>query len=243
MSYGFAFSEPKNYFHDRIVFIGTQPKTTLPDNEPDKFRTPYTRWTYEASGGVEILLTSFINLVNGDWLRTARRWRLNCPCSSSPASCSAAACAGFAPGSPVRSGGGSFFRSRGASAGILAGQLSNYWFPWLVIAGGQVPCALACALVLPQMFAPKPVDDEAVPGGKPPATPGYTLIHPPFGEGSYGKVWLARSTASGEWRAIKIVYQASFGENTDPVQSRVRWREPLPADLRHASADCCAFIL
>jgi serine/threonine protein kinase len=103
-----------------------------------------------------------------------------------------------------------------ALTGILAGQLSHYWFPWLVIAGGQVPCALAYALVLPQIVASKPVE-ETVPGGKPPATPGYTLIHPPFGEGSYGKVWLA-SAASGGWRAIKIVYQASFGENTDPYK-------------------------
>ncbi len=31
--------------------------------------TPYWRWTDEATGGVEITLASFLNLVNGDWLR------------------------------------------------------------------------------------------------------------------------------------------------------------------------------
>ncbi len=64
------------------------------------------------------------------------------------------------------------------------------------------------------MFAPKPIDDESLPGGKPPATPGYHLIHPPFGEGSYGKVWLARAVPVNGARS-KFIYQFSFGENTD----------------------------
>jgi len=218
LSYSYALTQPKNYFRDRIVFIGTQPATSLPDGETDEFSTPYTRWTGEASGGVEILVTAFLNLANHDWLERPG--------------------AGIEFGGLLGAGillGGGLCRLRprlaGAVAvaaflavalgGILAGQLTGCWFPWLVIAGGQVPCAFVCALVLPKMFVPKTVaaGTTFVAGTailqKPPATPGYTLIHPPFGEGAYGKVWLARN-AAGQWRALKIIYRASFGEYADP---------------------------
>ncbi len=62
LSYRFALDRPTNYFRDQIVFIGTAPKTLMPGSEKDKFNTPYTRWTKESTGGVEILLTSFLNL-------------------------------------------------------------------------------------------------------------------------------------------------------------------------------------
>ncbi|MCX6896126.1 MAG: CHASE2 domain-containing protein, partial [Verrucomicrobia bacterium] len=74
MSYQFALSQPQNYFRAQIVFIGTQPKTSLPDGEPDEFHTPYTRWTGESTGGVEILLTASLNLLNDDWLRRPPAW-------------------------------------------------------------------------------------------------------------------------------------------------------------------------
>jgi len=211
MSYSFALTQPKNYFRNRIVFIGTQPKTSRPDGEQDKFSTPYTRRTHEASGGVEILVTAFLNLVNDDWLERpgaavelpvlvlAGVWLGGGMCRLRPWRAAGVAAVAF------------LVTSLG---GILAGQLTNYWFPWLVIAGGQVPCALICAWALPKIFA-KPVDSKPVHAGKPPSTPGYALIYPPFGEGSYGKVWLARA-ASGKWHALKIVYRASFGENPDP---------------------------
>jgi serine/threonine protein kinase len=42
-------------------------------------------------------------------------------------------------------------------------------------------------------------------------------VHPPFGEGAYGKVWLAR-TRTGEWRALKVIYQAKFGDDAGPYE-------------------------
>lgn len=68
ISYQFALSQPKGYFRDQIVFIGNWPRTPLPDNEEDKFGTPYTRWTDESSGGVEIHLAEFLNLLNDESL-------------------------------------------------------------------------------------------------------------------------------------------------------------------------------
>lgn len=54
-----------------------------------------------------------------------------------------------------------------------------------------------------------------------PDAPDYELIDPPFGEGAYGKVWLARN-AVGQWQALKAVYQANFGENADPYEREFR---------------------
>jgi serine/threonine protein kinase len=50
-----------------------------------------------------------------------------------------------------------------------------------------------------------------------PDAPDYKLFNPPFGEGAYGKVWLARNKA-GQWRALKVVYLANFDQNTDPYE-------------------------
>ena len=224
LSYRFALDRPTNYFRDQIVFIGTEPETLIPGgtNITDKFCTPYTRWTDEASGGVEILLTSFLNLMNHDWLRRPAWW--------------------LEALTLVISGvllGGGLCRVRLRTACAIAvgvvlvvacGAISwsyftNYWFPWLVIVGGQAPCALGWALAMGIVRAleekkvsvslsfPKPV--EAV--EKPPEVPDYELFNPPFGGGAYGKVWLARNKA-GQWRALKVVYLANFDQNTGPYE-------------------------
>ena len=215
LSYRFALTQPTNYFRDQIVFIGTQPKTSTPNDEIDKFRTPY-----ESSGGVEILLTSFLNLVNGDWLRRPVWWM--------------EALVLVVTGILL---GGGLCRVRLSAACVSAGVIAvtvslgviswsyytNYWFPWLVIAGGQVPCALAWAFAtkIRTAFATKtvtiykPSPQMAV--EELPEAPGYELFNPPFGEGAYGKVWLARN-AAGQWRALKAVYLANFDQNPDPYE-------------------------
>jgi serine/threonine protein kinase len=50
-----------------------------------------------------------------------------------------------------------------------------------------------------------------------PKIPGYELFQPPFGEGAYGKVWLAKN-AGGDWRALKIIYLRNFGNNPSPYE-------------------------
>jgi serine/threonine protein kinase len=50
-----------------------------------------------------------------------------------------------------------------------------------------------------------------------PDTPDYELFDPPFGEGAYGKVWVARN-AVGQWQALKVVYLANFDNNADPFE-------------------------
>jgi len=75
MSYHLALSNSPAYFRDKIVFIGQKPQSALPDTEEDKFNTPYSRWSEGSVGGVELLATAFLNLMNGDWLRRPE-WRL-----------------------------------------------------------------------------------------------------------------------------------------------------------------------
>lgn len=213
LSCRFAQTQPTNYFRDKIVFIGTQPKTSVPGDEVDEFRTPYTRWTGESSGGVQIMITSFLNLTNGDWLHRPAWW--------------------WEALGLVLSGallGGVFSWLRPAKSILVAGlsavvialsavcwsHFTNYWFPWLVIAGGQVPCALAWAVAARKFLAPKPALVAAPATELLPETSDYELLNPPFGQGAYGKVWLARN-AIGQWQALKVVYLASF-EDEDPYE-------------------------
>jgi CHASE2 domain-containing sensor protein len=221
LSYRFALTQPTNYFRNRIVFIGNQPETSIAGGEPDKFCTPYTRQTGEATGGVEIMLTSFLNLVNDDWLRRADRW-----------------IEGLILVFMGALFGGGLCRLRPLTASVFAAvtavtvmlgavscsYFTNYWFPWLVIAGGQVPCALGWALVVAKTSRLQESLTHAggahvSPGAveELPAVPGYELLPSPFGQGAYGRVWLARN-AAGQWRAVKVIYLANFNSDAGPYE-------------------------
>lgn len=226
IGYSLALEEPANSFSNKIVFIGTQPHTTDPDDpEPDKFRTPFTRWTGVAYGGVDINITAFLNLMNGDWLERPPWW----------AEGIALVIAGILLG-------GGLCRLRPlwalsmaaiAAVAVALGSVSwsyygNRWFPWLVIAGGQVPCALIWAIFMPAFYRVQDTITIAsqlprrgmrlqrrTPAAELPDTPDYELFDPPFGEGAYGKVWVVKN-AIGQWQALKVVYLAKFDNNTDP---------------------------
>ncbi|MGA2180379.1 MAG: CHASE2 domain-containing protein, partial [Verrucomicrobiota bacterium] len=214
LSYRFALDRPTNYFRGQIVFIGTAPKTSVPGGETDKFSTPYTRWTGESVGGVEILLTSFLNLMNGDWLRRPVWWLEALTLVTAGLLLGGGLCRMRLPVACAVAVAVALVVAFGA---ISWSYFTNYWFPWLVIVGGQVPCALAWALATGIRHALKKkmvsvslsFPRAAVPVEEMPDAPDYKLFNPPFGEGAYGKVWLARN-ATGQWRALKVVYLANF---------------------------------
>ncbi len=211
MSYRYALTQPAGYFRNQIVFIGNQPKTSVPDGEADKFGTPYTRWTGQTSGGIDILLTSFLNLLNNETLQRPSPWVElglltvagillgGVLCRLRPMTAFIAAFATFLVVSLTV---------------VLLSYHTNYWFPWLIITGGQVPCALVWMLVTG--FHTAPTVAPALAKEPLPVTPGYELVYPPFAEGAYGKVWLARR--AGQWVALKVVYQSKFGNDPAPYE-------------------------
>lgn len=235
LSYHLALSNTPAYFKNKVVFVGQSPleETNPSYREEDKFCPPYTRWNSEAIGGVEVIATTFLNLVNGDWLR-----RLPWPVEGL-----------LMAGIGVALGAGLCrFRRRvavGMAMGLavafsLAGvsliHFTNYWFPWLIVVGGQLPCALAWALwpagtrreaqnpsvrpaaegdAVTQPAAPEPSGDPL------PAAPEYELFPPHFGEGGFGKVWLVRN-AIGQWQALKAVYQSKFRSNPKAYEAEFR---------------------
>lgn len=221
--------EPASTFRGKIVFIGSQPHTTDPDDpEDDKFRTPFTRRTVMASGGVDINITAFLNLMNGDWLERLPGWTEVlalvtfgvllggglCRLRPLPALCAAAGVA-FA-----------------VTLGCVSwSHFSNHWFPWFIVVGGQVPCAFMWAIFMPAFYRVQETITEAslasrsprrriksrgrTPAAELPDTPDYELFDPPFGEGAYGKVWVVRN-AIDQWQALKVIYLAKFDNHTDP---------------------------
>jgi CHASE2 domain-containing sensor protein len=214
-----ALHEPAGFFRGKVVWIGQEPETPNPDiPEPwgDKFRTPYGY----AVGGVEILATTYLNLVRGDWLRRPPIWFEK----------------GLVVFFGILLGAGLTLMRRWIAcvasvlvflvvliAAACISYYKYYWFSWLTLAGGQLPCALAWAWFAAPMRRRKAGRDETMvldfgdeaPQADRPHTPDYELADEPFGKGAYGRVWLAKN-AIGQWQALKAVYIAGFQNRTDP---------------------------
>jgi CHASE2 domain-containing sensor protein len=229
LSYVDAEAKPANYFRGKIVFIGSKPADESPlTEEEDEFSTPFTAITGRTAAGVEILATIFLNLVNHDWLRRPPAW----------IEIAVLSLTGMLLGLGIRWRGrtmacllavGSAFAV--LFAGACLSHFTPFWFPWLIIAGAQVPVALAFALIWPGRTSsrtktmviptssgidlPLPLIGDRI------DLPDYELIHPPFGEGAYGKVWLARN-AVGQWQALKVIYRAKFGDDNSPYEREFR---------------------
>jgi hypothetical protein len=223
-SYYQALLKPAGHFTNTIVFIGSQPEHSDPNLiEKDKFLTPRSRWEPKAVGGVAIIATTFLNLMNQDWLRRPPAWMeyalfivtgilLSVAMTSVPRVWGISIALGLALGTFL--------------AAMLVGCYGNHWFPWLAVVGGQAPCALGWMLVT---LRRQPARQETGPQGtvvvpqrlslrEKPDAPDYQFGPPAFGEGAFGKVWLVRN-AIGEWQALKAVYQSKFGDNLKPYEA------------------------
>ena len=218
-----------NYFRDKIVFIGNKPIDTSTRPEPDKFATPFTGQDGPTVGGVEILATEFLNLVNHEWLRRPAPWielvvftLLGAALSWGLCSCRLLIAPGVAAASAILIFVGAIYLS----------YFTNYWFPWIIAAGGQVPLALVFAVWKERasMFALARKSYRHLAGSRGGAAgteldgltiPDYELIQPAFAKGAYGRVWLARN-AVGQWQAVKAIHRKSFGEDDSPYEREFR---------------------
>src|ERR1051325_3011851 len=221
LSYHHALEADTNFFRDKIVFIGSKPADPYPDaRDEDKFRTPYTRWRQRSVGGVEILATAFLNLVNNDWLRRTSAW-IEIPVWFVAGGLLLLVFHRVRPLTALGIGAASAVGV--VFAGVSLSYVTNYWFPYLVIAGGQIPCAFIWRSVRflvdlrskPTIVIRSPdLPNVPAPGAN---VPDYEIIEPAFGKGAYGKVWLARN-AIGQWQAFKSIYLAKFNNNSDPYE-------------------------
>lgn len=197
--YYLALSEPPGFFHDKIVFIGNSPEKSDPGfPEKDKFLTPYSRWNGKAVGGTQIMATTFLNLMNGDWLRRLPLWAETLMILVSGVALGAGLCR-LRPLFSLLAAAAIFLALLLAAA--ISSYLTNYWFSWLVVAGGQLPCALAWSWVSQSRRIALFLEQF----------PGYTTVGEPFAEGAYGRVWVVRS-ATGQLQALKEIQRARFAD-------------------------------
>jgi hypothetical protein len=82
--------------------------------------------------------------------------------------------------------------------------------------------------------APELEPVQAVGALEVPDAPDYEIATPAFGQGSFGKVWVAR-TSIGQWVALKAVYQSKFGSNPKPYEREFNGLRRLHADFSQAS--------
>jgi CHASE2 domain-containing sensor protein len=213
LSYSVALNQPPEFFHDQIVFIGLQPKTSVADNEPDEFQTPHTRWTGESCAGSEIMITTFVNLLKNESLQRSK------PLEASALIVGALL---FGAGLPRMRLGRAIVGGVVGVAIVFGGSIAlmsatNFWFPYLLIVAGQIPVALVWSDITSRVNRGAEAKERTEIGRVEDVydIPGYRLVQPPFGRGAYGKVWLARSDA-GEWRAVKVVSLDRFDNDSAP---------------------------
>lgn len=227
MTYRTAENAEPGFFTDKAVFIGGKPQTLDRGDVTDLFGTPFTKWNSTFTPGVDITAIAYTNLIHEEWLRRTgllaefgivllvgagvglglRRVRLQTALWISSAT--------------------AIVVIAGAIAGVL---LIRTWFPWMVVAFVQLPCAFLVRLYRHRTdIQPEAVEIETghtspVPTGAPASQgqleiPDHTLIRC-IGEGAYGQVWIARN-AVGLYHAVKVVYRSRFGVE-EPFERALR---------------------
>ncbi len=219
-------AEPPGVFKGKIVVIGP---TAM---KPELSSTPYTLWTGRRISRAEVEATAFLNCWRRDWwFRLPLRYE----------AAFIAIVGGFLGlafmgkrRNPSLVFAGAAILSMFALNLLLAAQI-RLWFPWLVIAGAQIPAAFGWARFCEAMDRrrePQPAIAPSPGGFDPdattlPASPAERSISPPhpaagdmpvipdhtvvkrIGRGAYGEVWLARDVI-GRFHAVKVLKARSF---------------------------------
>lgn len=133
-------------FSNKVVFVGALWSVGFTGGKgTDDFRTPYTFWTGRKSPGVEINATTYLNLARGESLS-----RLT-PFAEAGVVLAFGLFVGFyfvslRPLTAVSVGVVCAFGI--AAAGITAVWVTHAWFPWVIPAAVQIPCAIGWSVVI-----------------------------------------------------------------------------------------------
>ena len=129
-------------FSNKVVFVGGWWSVGFTGGlGTDNFRTPHWWWSRQKLPGVDINATTYLNLLRGDWLS-----RLPPPLETGLVlGFGLLAGFGLAPWRPLRAAVLALVVALVLSAGcyVLMWQ-TRVWFPWLLLAGVQLPAALLC---------------------------------------------------------------------------------------------------
>ena len=196
----------REFFHDRVVFIGSRTQSGPSGKRRDQFKSPYSGWSDLALWpGVDFHATQFLNLMRGDWLRR----------SDPVAEIGVMILTGLLAGAvgllrPIAATFAALAMALLVTIGACVLVWQTYvWFPWLIIVAVQIPVGLACAVIQVAQKRATATDTDLTaefpraPAVSAAAVPDYEMIRQ-IGSGSYGQVWLARSVM-GMFRAVKIV--------------------------------------
>ena len=128
---------------NKVIFVGAKYSVGWTGGKgTDDFRTPFTRATGLKSPGVEIVATTYLNLLRGDWLTELPRWAELLLMSIFGAS------VGYGL-SNVRLG-QALARAFAlflivAGLAIVLVWTTHVWFGWLILGAAQIPVALMFA--------------------------------------------------------------------------------------------------
>jgi CHASE2 domain-containing sensor protein len=219
-------AEPPGVFKGKIVLVSP----TSADS--DLLPTPYTHWPGRRATRAEVEATAILNLTRREWLS-----RLP-PAIESGVLVVAGGFLGLVFMGMRRRA--ALLLASGAILLVATGAYLvfaklHFWFPWLVVAGAQIPVAFSWAWLCDAVDRPRipraspsspaPTLAPASPSGPaPPPTsqqgahaaaipdlptiPDHSLIKC-IGRGAYGEVWLVRDVI-GRHHAVKIVKARNF---------------------------------
>ena len=133
------------FFKGKIVFIGGRPFTGTVNERKDEFRNPFHSWQYRDyfMPGVEVHATEMLNLVRGDGLSRLAGW------SELLILFGIATVYGFGLLwlRPIQATIAALVGAGVVLAATHMGFGRGIWFPWLVVAGGQIPVALGFSIL------------------------------------------------------------------------------------------------
>ena len=138
---------PDEFFRDRIVLIGARPMPGGFDERRDELRNPLSEWGErdQFMPAVEMHATQMLNLLRGDWLR---RLPLTWEAMLLIGSVGLVAAVLFSL-RPLPAVGAALVAETiviGTAGWGFEGH--SYWFPWMIIAAGQIPAALLSSVTL-----------------------------------------------------------------------------------------------